>query len=259
MPEYAMLNDVSRCMGCRGCQVACKSWNNLPAENTIQNGSYQNPADLSENTWCLVRFNEVSDGNGNVKWLFRKNHCFHCTNAACIDVCPAPGAIYKTEEGAVVIDHDKCIGCKYCINVCPFEVPRFNPKTGKVYKCTLCIDRLRGDMIPACAKTCTSGAVLFGERKDILDTAKKRVKELGGNAVLYGDKYLGGTHVMYVLPESPALYAGLPVNPVFPVSVFIWRKIVTPLTLGGFLGAIGLAWMYYICRGPNRPKNGGDE
>jgi formate dehydrogenase iron-sulfur subunit len=252
MPEYAILNDLSKCMGCRACQMACKAWNGLPGDKMTQKGTYQNPPELNAHTWTLIHFNEIANQDGAVKWLFRKEQCFHCKDAACADVCPAPGAIFKTKEGAVVIDQDKCIGCKYCVNACPYGIPRFDPETDKVYKCTFCYDRLQGDMIPACVKTCPSHALQFGERDRIIEIAKKRVKELGNDASLYGEKSLGGGHYMYVLPEKAMMYAGLPTNPYYPVTVTLWRNIVRPLSLVSFLGAIGVSWLYYISKGPKK-------
>lgn len=255
MPEFAMLNDVSKCMGCRACQVACKSWNGLQGDVTKQLGTYQNPPSLTGNTWSLIHYNEIEDSNGRVQWLFRKEQCFHCKDAACADVCPAPGAIFKTKEGAVVIDQDKCIGCKYCINACPYGIPRFDATTGKVFKCTFCYDRLEAGLLPACAKACPSHAIIFGERTRVIEMGKKRVQELGGNASLYGDRYIGGGHFMYVLPEKPVMYAGMVVDPYYPLTVTLWRSVVRPLSLASFLGAIGISFLYYVTRGPKRPES----
>ena len=112
---FAMMQDMSKCMGCKACQVACKSWHGLPGEKTTQRGTYQNPPDLDASTYTMVHYDEVDDEKGNIEWLFRKAQCFHCSKAACLDVCPAPGAIFRTKWGGVVIDQEKCIGCKYCI------------------------------------------------------------------------------------------------------------------------------------------------
>ena len=109
-------------------------------------------------------------------------------------------------------------------------------------------------MIPACVKACPSHAMSFGDRDRIVEKARARAKELGGDATVYGDKYLGGTHFMYVLPQKPALYAGLPVSPFYPVTVTLWRSVVRPLSLVAFLGAIGISWLYFISRGPKKPS-----
>ena len=254
---FAMMQDLSKCMGCKACQVACKSWNNLPGEKTVQRGTYQNPPDLEANTYTMMHYNEVVDEKGNVDWLFRKAQCFHCSKAACLDVCPAAGAIYRTKWGGVVIDQEKCIGCKYCINACPFSIPRFDAETGKATKCTMCYDRIEGNMIPACVKACPSHAMSFGDRDRIIAKARARAKELGGEATVYGDTYLGGTHFMYVLPQRSALYAGLPISPFYPMTVTLWRSVVRPFSLVAFLGAIGVSWLYFISRGPKKPLKEG--
>src|SRR5574340_240233 len=109
MAEKIQLNDVSKCIGCRGCQVACKQWNQLPAGQTSNKGTYQNPSDLQTNTWTLVRIKEIADEKGDPKWLFRKDGCMHCTDATCVKLCPA-GARFRLESGAVGTDSEKCIG-----------------------------------------------------------------------------------------------------------------------------------------------------
>lgn len=253
--EKAMLIDISKCMGCRGCQVACKGWNDLPGGKTVQSGSYQNPPDLNANTWCLIRFNEKATDKG-MKWMFRKDHCLHCTDAACQKACPS-GAISTTKQGAVVINQEKCIGCKYCINVCPFNIPRYNGDTGKATKCTLCYDRLAEGMTPACAKTCPTGAVTFGDKDKMVASGKKRVEKLGAGAMLYGDAFVGGTHVMYVLPEKPDMYAGLPTSPRVPFTLLGWKYIFKPLTLLSLFGALGLAFVHYLTKGPKHPEEEG--
>ena len=129
------------CIGCRGCQVACKSWNQLPAIKTKNNGSYQNPPDLESAAFNIIRYNEVPSKENPVRWLFVSRRCMHCEDAGCMTICPAPGALYRTEEGAVAFDRDKCIGCKLCVNACPFDVPRYDAE-GKISKCHLCFDRI---------------------------------------------------------------------------------------------------------------------
>jgi len=185
------------------CQLACKQWNGLPAKQTYNHGTYQNPPDLQPNTWNLIRFQEVSDGNGGVKWIFRHDACMHCTDAACVKVCPS-GALHHTKYGTVALDEAKCIGCKECMFACPFEVPKYDPEKDKIAKCDMCFSRIANDLEPACVKACPTGALLFGDKDKMLKVACKRVEELGGDASVYGDKYVGGTHVIYVLPEEAA-------------------------------------------------------
>jgi len=254
MIEKTMLVDLSKCTACRSCQVACKSWNDLPAEPTINRGGYQNPPDLSPQTYTLIRFQEVEDNNGNFKWLFRNDKCFHCADAGCMKACPVPGCIYRTPEGAVVIDSSKCIGCKYCVHTCPFQIPRFDEATQKVYKCTFCHDRLANGLAPACAVSCPTGAIVFGDRDDILQTAYERSRKLGRNSSVYGDRFVGGTHVMYVLNEPAGMYEKLPENPQISTAVALWKDWLKPLSMVSLIGGVGLSFVYYITKGPKRPE-----
>jgi len=258
MEEKVMLIDVSKCTACRGCQVACKQWNKLPAEKTQQRGTHQNPPDLTPATWNLVRFTEIPLKEGGMRWLFRKDNCMHCTDPACQRACPVPGCIFKTPEGAVVIDKEKCIGCEYCVNVCPFGIPRFDPATKKVYKCTLCWDRISQGQIPACAKTCAPGAVTFGSKDKMIAQAYARAKTLGGDAAVYGDKFVQGTHVVYVLPEKVRLYEKMVVNPSIPVSVYLWKDLLKPLSVLAIGAALVGTFFHYIIKGPKRPEEGGE-
>jgi formate dehydrogenase beta subunit len=258
MEEKVMLIDVSKCTACRGCQVACKQWNRLPAEKTQQRGTHQNPPDLTPATWNLVRFTEVPTKDGKFRWLFRKDNCMHCTDPACQRACPVPGCVYKTEEGAVVIDNKKCIGCKYCVNVCPFEIPRYDDATNKVYKCTLCYDRISQGQVPACVKTCAPGAVTFGPKDQMIARAYARAKVLGGDTMVYGDKYVKGTHVIYVLPEKVRMYEKLAINPSVPISVYLWKDFLKPLSVLAIGAALVGTFFHYVIKGPKRPEEGGE-
>jgi len=253
MSEKIMLVDVAKCTACRSCQVACKNWNGLPADRTKNRGSFQNPADLNPHNYTLIRFQEEESGDA-IKWLFRNDKCFHCTDPGCMKVCPVPGCIYKTPQGAVVLDSTKCIGCKYCYHACPFAVPRFDAATEKMYKCTLCHDRLAEGLIPACAKACPTGAITFGDKPAMVQAAYARAQALGGSATVYGDKVVGGTHVMYVLEKPPAAYEHLPVNPKISPLVFLWKDLFKPLSLLSLLGGIGGSLLYYVIKGPKKPK-----
>jgi len=256
--EKVMLIDVSKCTACRGCQVACKQWNRLPGEKTQQQGTHQNPLDLTPFTWNLVRFTEIPTKDGGVRWLFRKDNCMHCTDPACQRACPVPGCIFTTAEGAVVIDKEKCIGCEYCVNVCPFEIPRYDKATNKVYKCTFCWDRISNGQIPACAKTCGPGAVTFGPKEKMIAQAHARAKALGGEAMVYGDKYVKGTHVIYVLPEKIRMYDKLAINPTIPISVYLWKDLLKPLSVLGIGAALVGTFFHYVIKGPKRPEEGGE-
>ncbi len=231
MANSICLIDTSKCMGCRGCQVACKQWNQLPAEKTTFEGSYENPPRFSPNTWLRVVFREHDGNNGSVDWLMAKLGCMHCTDAACMQACPA-GAIYRTEQGTVHIDEVKCIGCNYCITACPFQVIGFDRLTNKARKCTFCHDRLLNGMQPACAQVCPTGSITFGDRRDLIARATSRVEKLRAqgkrNAGLYGLDELDGTAMLYVLADRPDKY-GLPVNPQVPMQTRIWNAIFKPL------------------------------
>jgi len=254
MAEYVKLYDGSKCTGCRGCQLACKQWNQLPAKQTENTGTYQNPPELQPNTWMLMRFQETSNGNG-VKWFFRNEACMHCTDAGCVTVCPS-GALYYTKYGTVGLDRDKCIGCKECIFACPFEVPKYDPATDKVAKCDMCLSRIENDMIPACVKACPTGALLFGEKKKMLQVAAARAKELGGDASVYGDKFVGGTHFVYILPEKASVYAKLPEKPKVPLTVVAWKDWLKPLSLLATGGVLVGSFLHYILHGPKDTSGG---
>lgn len=255
MARIAMLIDMSKCMACRACQVACKQWNELPAEKTTNRGSYENPADLSPDTWTRISFNELSE-NGGLKWLFLKEQCLHCGEAPCVKVCPTE-ALKQHDLGFVSFERDLCNGCAYCAEFCPFEVPRMeitNALTGaaKASKCTLCQDRVTSGLTPACAKTCPSAAISFGERSDMIVKGEERVTALRGRgfsgANLYGVDVLGGLGAMYVLPEKPATY-GLPEAPQMPVAATAIQDIVQPLgTIAIGAGLIGVAVNWLVAR-----------
>ena len=251
MAEKVKLIDVAKCTGCRGCQLACKQWNGLPARQTTAAGTYQNPPDLQPNTWTLIRFQEVAAKEG-VKWLFRKDGCMHCTNAACVKVCPS-GALYHSELGTVGIINERCIGCKECVAACPFVIPRYDSVTDRVYKCDLCLSRIRADLPPGCVKACPTGALTFGDKPDMVKKAYARVKELGGDASVYGDRFVDGTHVIYVLQEKPGVYDVLPVKPHVPLSVVAWKDLLKPLSLVAAGGVLAASFLHYIIHGPKTP------
>jgi len=237
-------------MACRGCQVACKQWNEQKAEVTTNRGTYENPPDLSWDTWIKMEFREVGS-NGNLRWLFTRRACMHCTDAACVTVCPTK-ALYYHELGFVAYDSAKCSGCGYCVEACPFDVPRSGSGaiTGirTMNKCTFCLDRISNGYEPACVKTCPPGALTYGDRATLLAEAKARVAELGGNATLYGENELGGLHVLYVLDDTPAVY-GLPVDPKVPATATVWQDVLQPIGWGvAGLAALGLGFNYFIAK-----------
>jgi formate dehydrogenase beta subunit len=238
MADKAILYDASKCTACRGCQVACKSWNEREAEKTTNRGTVENPPDLSPQTWLKMEFREVGN-NGSVRWLFTRRACMHCTDAACVKVCPT-GALFYHTLGFVSYDRGKCSGCGYCSQFCPFKVPRLDTNRGnglgRMDKCTLCttfgLDRIDNNQSPACVKTCPTGALTFGNRDDLLTAGKTSVQALRtqgfSNANLYGENQLGGLHVLYSLEDSPEVY-GLPVDPKYPAVATAWQDIIKPL------------------------------
>ncbi len=254
--ELVKLIDTTKCTACRGCQVACKQWNEMPGLRTRQWGSYQNPPDLQWNTWTLIRFQEYEDSKGAFKWLFRKDGCMHCTDAACVKVCPS-GALYHTDFGTVGLKKDLCIGCKECTSACPFEVPKYDRTTDRIYKCDLCYNRLMEGLTPACVKSCPTGALTIGGKDGMIKKAYKRVEELKSqgreDANVYGDKFVKGTHVMYVLDEKPSVYDKLPTSPSVPLAVVLWKDFLKPLSLIAAGGVIAGSFLHYIIHGPKLP------
>ena len=164
--------------------------------------------------------------------------------------CPE-GAISKKESGAVVIDENKCVGCGYCRTNCPFNVPRIDTERNKSTKCDLCFDRIEHGMVPSCAKTCTAEAISFGTKSAMIKLAEERLKEVRmnhPNAQLYGvhPNGVGGTHMMYVLPEPPEVY-GLPKNPKTPASINLWKDYIRPIgKIAGVGAAAGLAGLMVL-------------
>jgi formate dehydrogenase iron-sulfur subunit len=235
--DYVKFVDVSKCDGCRACMVACKNWNDLPAEPEGFLGSNQSHAKVTAHTWNVLEFIEHEDSKGNLNYLFRHSACFHCKQAACEKVCPE-NAITYSDFGSVVIDHEKCVGCGYCVQNCPFDVvslATYKDKDGKEYrkasKCTMCTDRLEEGLQPACVTTCHPGAMEFGERAAMLEKAEKRlveVKKRFPNASIYNPDGVGGTNTIYILAEKPSVY-GLPEKPKVPTSAVLWKDYAQPL------------------------------
>jgi formate dehydrogenase iron-sulfur subunit len=258
--EVAKLIDVSSCIGCKACQVACMQWNDLRDEVGDNIGTYDNPRDLTPDSWTVMRFSEVEtqtkDEGMRLEWLIRKDGCMHCEDPGCLKACPAPGAIVKYTNGIVDFISENCIGCGYCVAGCPFDVPRISKKDDKAYKCTLCSDRVSVGMEPACVKACPTGAIRFGTKEDMLEFGAERIvdlKERGyAQAGIYDPKGVGGTHVMYVLQHAdrPALYQDLPANPSISPLVSLWKSAAKPLAVAAMIGAAVAGFFHYIKVGP---------
>ena len=253
--EVAKLNDISKCIGCKACQSACMEWNDLRDAVGENDGTYNNPRDLTESSWTVMRFFEV-EPQGKLEWLIRKDGCMHCADPGCLKACPSPGAIVQYANGIVDFHQENCIGCGYCITGCPFDVPRLSKKDSKVYKCTLCSDRVSVGLEPACIKTCPTGALVFGSKEGMQQHAAERIADLKErgyqNAGLYDPAGVGGTHVMYVLQHAdrPELYA-LPKEPKINPMVSFWKGVAKPLALAALgLAALG-GFFHYMTVGPN--------
>jgi formate dehydrogenase iron-sulfur subunit len=258
----AKLIDISKCIGCKACQVACMQWNDLRDEVGTQHGIYDNPVDLTDQSWTVMRFAEYRSPEGRIEWLIRKDGCMHCEDPGCLKACPAPGAIVKYANGIVDFNSANCIGCGYCIAGCPFDIPRISEKDHKAYKCSLCSDRVAVGLEPACVKTCPTGAIMFGAKTDMVTRGNKRVgdlKERGfQQAALYDPAGVGGTHVMYVLQhgDQPERYSGLPNDPTISPWVALWKGVTKPLlSIGLGLAVLG-AFFHYVTRGPKEDPGG---
>ena len=237
------LVDTSRCIGCRSCQVACKQWNKLEADETTNKGTFENPRDLTPALYNRIRFVEKEQA-GEISWRFLNERCMHCGDAGCMKVCPSPGALYRNKDGLVAYNKEKCISCKYCVSACPFNVPRYG-KDDKIAKCNSCSDRIAGGLAPACTKACPTEALKFGNRADLISKAKAAKK------TLYGENDLLGTGVVYALEGPPDQY-GLPDNPSIPLSIFLWKDVIKPLGILGFWGSIGAMLLHYVTIGPKQ-------
>jgi len=241
--RVGFFTDTSVCIGCKACEVACKEWNGLPDAEadvlSLTGMSYDNTGALGSNSWRHVAFIEQpasaggaaspdgtvdGDGAGNpdataTRWLMASDVCKHCTHAGCLDVCPT-GALVRTEFGTVVVQSDVCNGCAYCVSACPFGVIDRREGDGRAWKCTMCYDRLRGGLEPACAKACPTDSIQFGPLDELRETARARLAELhaGGHpeARLYGadpEDGIGGAGAFFLLLDEPEVY-GLPPDPV---------------------------------------------
>lgn len=266
--------DTTTCIGCKACEVACKQWNDLPSDGSEfrRGGSYDNTGELGANTWRHVRFVDtlaplppippvveqgldwdLRDGLGGGGWLFMSDVCKHCTNAGCLDACPT-GALIRTEFHTVVLQPDVCNGCGYCVPACPFGVVNRDHDDGRAAKCTLCYDRLRDGLEPACAKACPTDSIQFGPHAELVERAERRLAKLHADglesAYLYGagdapgEELAGGLGAFFLLTEKPERY-GLPAQADSPI-----QENVVPATAAamgaGLAAAAGVALAFVL-------------
>jgi formate dehydrogenase iron-sulfur subunit len=279
-PRVGFFTDTSLCIGCKACEVACKEWNQVPSHGLDWTGdSYDNTSDLGSEAWRHVAFVEqrvpvggvaegapdsfvaeahrqaLAEGGGldgetdshGLRWLMSSDVCKHCTHAACLEVCPT-GSLFRTEYGTVVVQADICNGCGYCVPACPFGVLDRREGDGRVWKCTLCYDRLVDDLEPACAKACPTDSIQFGEHDELRARAQARLERLraGGmaEARLYGEDPadgVGGFGAFFLLLDEPEVY-GLPPDPVDTTRDLgqMWRAVgmAAAAIAGGALAAL---------------------
>ena len=277
-PRMGFFTDTSICIGCKACEVACKEWNRVPdSPDGFSGKSYDNTLQLDANTWRHVAFveqrkpigvdaaadslveaarlNEIAERegvqtyqqDGGMRWLMSSDVCKHCTDAACLEVCPT-GSLFRTEFGTVVVQEDICNGCGYCVTACPFGVLDRREGDGRVWKCTLCYDRLKDDKEPACAQACPTNSIQFGELSELRDRAERRLEKFADAGVeearLYGadeEDGVGGFGAFFLLLDDPEVY-GLPPDPVDTARDLgqIWgATLAAAAVLGaGLVGAV---------------------
>lgn len=244
MSTTAFLTDSTLCIGCKACEVACKAWNELPADGYVFSGfSYDNTVQLGHSTYRHVKFVERLR-DGAPAWDFSSDVCKHCTRAGCLDACPT-GSIVRTEFGGVFVQPDVCNGCGYCVVACPFGVVDRRPTDGRAFKCTFCYDRQKSGLEPACAKVCPTQSILFGEIDALRARGEARLDELAArgiaDAVLYDGRgtAVEGTHAMFIVRGDPRDF-NLPVAPVPPIDrlAVAWRAAGLAAAL-----SVALSWL----------------
>ena len=242
-----VLVDLTRCIGCRGCQIACKSWNERSTKPTVMSGVFTNPPKLNSETYTHINYIEQPQDSGQA-WHFVKDQCMHCKDPACVSACPV-NALEKTSTGPVIYHYSRCIGCRYCMIACPFQIPKYEWEkalTPWVQKCTFCSERIANELVPACIKVCPTQVMHYGTLEEVLREAKKRQQDSPGRYVdrIYGEKEAGGTAWVY-LSSVPFEQLGFNVNiPDVQLPSLTWASLnKIPATVGGFVAALSLiAW-----------------
>lgn len=246
----SMLYDSTMCVGCRACQTACKRRAGLPHE-IDSSGLYEAPVDLTSKTWTLIQLYQDDSAES-----FVKHQCMHCIEPACVAVCPV-GALEKLESGPVIYHKERCIGCRYCMAACPFHIPKteWEKPLPYIQKCDFCVERQANGEQPACSEACPTGALIYGSRKVMLDTAKARLN--GGDYLqhVYGEKEAGGTSMLYI---SNVDFQKLG----FPEETSLAYPDITWPYMKGVIGVIGvmvtLSTAIYL-RTHRKEKNGNDN
>jgi formate dehydrogenase iron-sulfur subunit len=259
-PRMGFFTDTSVCIGCKACEVACKEWNLLPTDGplALSGNSFDNTLGLGASSWRHVAFIEQERPVDGMRWLMSSDVCKHCSSAACMEVCPT-GALFRTEFGTVVVQADVCNGCGYCVAACPFGVIERREDDGRAFKCTLCYDRLKGDMEPACAHACPTDSIQFGPLDQLRERADERLDELHQAGVAEARLYLrdeqdgiGGAGAFFLLLDDPEVY-GLPPDPASTTRDLprLWRSAA--LAAGALVAGVALA-LAGGSGGPGRPS-----
>jgi len=250
----SMLYDSTICVGCRACQTACKVRAGLPHE-TDSSGLYEAPKDLSSKTWTLIKLYKDDYSES-----FVKNQCMHCIEPACVSVCPV-AALEKLDSGPVIYHKERCIGCRYCMAACPFHIPKteWEKPLPYIQKCDFCADRQANGEEPACSEACPTGALIYGSRKAMLDTAKARLVS-DNNYVqhIYGEKEAGGTSMLYI-SDVDFLKLGFPDQSDASLPDITWPYMQGVLGVIGVMVTLSTAIYLRTHRKEKNGDNGGEN
>jgi formate dehydrogenase iron-sulfur subunit len=247
---FSMLYDAPKCVGCRACQTACKERSNLSPVKDPEN-LYEAPMELNSENWTLIKLYNGEEGSS-----FVKNQCMHCLEPACVSVCPV-GALQKTPEGPVVYHADRCIGCRYCMTACPFNVPKYQWEEVRplIQKCDFCADLQSEGKEPACGAACPTGALISGKRGEMLEIAHQRINEKPDlyESKVYGEKEVGGTSMLY-LAKLPYEKLGFPTlnEKALPEITWPYMKSVPYVFFG--MGGIMTAIYYFTHRNDKKEE-----